>query len=372
MKIAIDARMYNESGIGRYIRNLISHLEKLDDQNEYLILHLKSDYDTLIYHNNFKKVLADFRWYGISEQVKLYRLLNSLRPNLVHFPHFNVPIFYQGKFVVTIHDLIHQHFSMQRLTTHGPFIYKLKQFGYKKVFLHAIGNSEKILVPSRFVKNQLMDEWEMNEIKIVITPEAVDDRIQTIVAKMSTVKVDQILGKFNIKLPYIFYVGNAHPHKNVEGLIKVFLLLKENHKNLRLVLSGADHYFWQRIRTEYENEDIIYTGHILDEDLVVLYKAATSFVMPSFEEGFGIPILEAMVCGCPVVSSEAGALTEVGGDACLYFDPHNLGDMRDKVDRVLNNENLRNDLIRKGQKRVKLFSWERLSKTTLEEYLRCM
>src|SRR3989344_7758063 len=107
MKIVIDARMYQESGVGRYIRNLIENLKKIDKQNEYILFS------------------QDIKWYSIKEQIKLPGLLKSLKPDLVHFPHFNVPIFYKGKFVVTIHDLIHQHYSMQRATTHGPLIYKL-------------------------------------------------------------------------------------------------------------------------------------------------------------------------------------------------------------------------------------------------------
>lgn len=363
MKIAIDARMYHQAGIGRYIRNLLTQLQKLDKDNQYFILHLKEDYDTLVYHNNFQKVLADFRWYGVDEQIKLPKLLNKLKPDLIHFPHFNVPFFFKGKFVVTIHDLIHQHFSMQRATTHGALIYRVKQVGYKRVFLHAIKNSKKILVPSNFVKDQLVGEWQVDDRKIVVTHEAVDDKLFTTSLRQS------FAGRVG---PYLFYVGNAHPHKNVEGLIQAFLILRKRYKNLSLVLSGHDHYFWQRIKNEYKHKDIIYTGYVSEEKLVTLYKNALLFVMPSFEEGFGIPILEAMACGCPVVSSNAGALPEVGGDAALYFDPKKIGDMGDKIDRVLQSEKLRKELVEKGKKRVRKFSWKKLAQQTLEGYLQCV
>ncbi|MBI2019903.1 glycosyltransferase family 4 protein, partial [Candidatus Daviesbacteria bacterium] len=181
-------------------------------------------------------------------------------------------------------------------------------------------------------------------------------------------KEEKILKKMGIKSKYIFYVGNAHPHKNVEGLIKAYLLLRKKYSDLSLVLSGYDHYFWQRIKKDYKYEGIIYTGYIYDEELVALYKNASSFVMPSFEEGFGIPLLEAMACSTPVVSSNVGALSEVGGNACLYFDPHNSEDMIDKISQVLNNEKLRKDLIEKGKMRVKQFSWEKLAKETLRIY----
>ncbi len=356
MKIVIDARMYQEAGVGRYISNLINELQKLDQQSEYFILLLKKDFEKLEFQNNFKKVLADFRWYGVSEQIRLPKLLEDLKPDLVHFPHFNVPIFYKRKFVVTIHDLIHQHFSMQRVTTHGPLIYKIKQFGYRKIFNNAIKNAEKILVPSNFVKKQLINEG-VNKDKIIVTYEAVDDKILSIGNNLS-------LSKEN----YIFYVGNAHPHKNVEGLIKAFLNLKFKIKNLKLVLAGHDHYFWQRIKKEFQNKDIIYKGYVTDEELVTLYKNARCFVMPSFEEGFGIPLLEAMVLSCPVVSSNAGSLPEVGGDAAIYFDPTDMTDMTNKIEKMVKSESLRKEMIKKGLKRYKMFSWKKLAKQTLEVY----
>lgn len=371
MKIIIDGRMYCESGIGRYIRNLIANLQILDKENNYFVLHLKEDYDRLVYHNNFHKVLADFRWYGIEEQIKLPGLLKSLNPGLVHFPHFNVPVSFGGKFVVTIHDLIHQHFSMRRATTHGFLIYKLKQFGYRKVFKNAIKKSAAILVPSNFVKQQLIHNWKIDKGKITVSYEAVDEEIFTILNKMTKEINNKIMEKFNIKSPYIFYVGNAHPHKNVEGLIRVFGELRKKYKDLLLVLSGSDHYFWQRIRKEFQQKGVIYTGFISDEELVGLYKGATVFVMPSLEEGFGIPVLEAMVCSCPVVSSNKGSLSEIGEDAASYFDPGDMGDMERKIDMILKSENKRKELIEKGLKRYKQFNWEKLARETLEVYRRC-
>lgn len=373
MRIVIDARLYQESGVGRYIRNLIDNLKYLDDQNEYFILHLGSEYDSRVYHTrNFYKVLANFKWYGINEQIKLPKLLKNLKPDLVHFPHFNVPIFFKGKFVVTIHDLIHQHFQMRRATTLNPLIYKFKQFGYEQVFKNAIYKSSKILVPSEYVKKILVKDWKVPGDKIRVTYEAVDDKITTAVTKMSTDTGKEVLEKLGIKRPYIFYVGNAHQHKNVEGLIKAFLLLKKKYQYLHLVLSGYDHYFWQRIKKEYQYKDIIYTGFVTDEELVALYKNARAFVQPSFEEGFGIPLLEAMACLCPVVSSKGGALPEIGKDAALYFDPHDLDDMADKINKILNDEKLRKYLISKGQKRYKEFSWKKLTEQTLEVYSQCV
>lgn len=362
LRIVIDGRMICESGIGRYIRNLVKELQIIDQENEYFILHLKRDYDTTVYRNNFQKVLADFHWYGVNEQIKMPKLLEGLKPDLVHFPHFNVPLLYNGKFVVTIHDLIHQHFQMKRSTTLNPLFYQIKQLGYKKIFKSAAEKSEKILVPSNYVKDLLVNEWRMDQDKVSVTYEAVDDEIIAIAKKVSQKKFDS---------PYIFYVGNAHPHKNVESLIKVFLTIKKNCPNLKLVLAGHDHYFWQRIKKEFRHEDIKYIGYISDEELVSFYKNAKVFVMPSLEEGFGIPILEAFACACPVVASDAGSLPEIGGDSCLFFNPKDLDDMAKKITQLLDNKKLQEKLVEKGLKRYKEFSWRKLAKETLEVYRQC-
>lgn len=373
MKIAIDGRMYQESGIGRYIRNLIDQLIVLDKENEYFIFLLKQEYQKKDFSNNrFHKILANFRWYGFSEQVNLLKILNEIKPDLVHFPHFNTPLFYKGKFVVTIHDLIHQHFSMERSTTHGKLIYKLKKLGYKKIFKNSIAKSTKIIVPSDYVKELLIKEWNTDINKITVTHEAVDDKIISIASKMKMQDIQKVMEKFKISGRYIFYVGNAHPHKNVEGLIKAFLKLKEETRDLNLVLSGFDHYFWKRLMAQNQHKGIIYTGYVTDEQLVALYKNAFLFVMPSFEEGFGIPLLEAFACFCPVVSSNAGSLKEIGGDGAIYFDPLNIQEMVTKISQILNSEKLRKELIEKGKKRIKLFNWRKLAKETLEVYTKCV
>lgn len=367
MRIGIDARMYGESGIGRYIGNLISHLGAIDQKNEYFILLRQPYFENLTIGVNFTKVLADFGWYGITEQIRVPQVLKKYRPDIVHFPHFNVPIFYKGNFVVTIHDLIHQHYSMKKASTHSSLVYKIKHFSYMAVFKNAIKKSKSVFAPSYFVKNQLK-EWGINEKKVLVTYEGVDEKILTKINKISKLKINDTLKKFKITPPFLFYVGNAHPHKNVEGLIQTFLDLKQNYQYLQLVLSGGSHYFWDRLKLKYNQKDIVYTGKISDDTLVALYSSAQCFIMPSLEEGFGIPILEAMAAGCPVASSNKGALPEVGDGACVYFDPLSQNDMSEKITNVLNSTVLRKQLIREGLVRYKQFSWRRLAQQTLEAY----
>lgn len=368
MIIVIDGRLWFESGIGRYIRNLVTNLRNIDKENEYKILLLKKDLDKIKLGDNFQKIEADFRWYSLAEQYSLPKILKKLQPDLVHFPHFNVPISYKGKYVVTIHDLIHQHFPTRAASTRNPLIYKMKKYGYKRVFDSAVKNSLKIITPSEFVKGQLEHEWSVDRSKIVVTPEGVDDSILNITRSLGRKEADSVLGKFNINGSYIFYIGNAQPHKNIFELIDAFRLVKQMYPDLSLVLSGPQNFFWQKIKDKIKDKAIIFTGYINDEEMVALYKNAECFVMPSLEEGFGIPVLEAMACGCPVVSSQNGSLPEVGGDGAVYFDPNNIEDMAEKISKVLDDKGLRRNLIEKGLKRYKEFSWQKMAEQTLEVY----
>lgn len=379
MRVVIDGRLWAESGIGRYIRNLVKELQELHGSNktdgsgksnEYFVLLLEKDFQIVNFpDNNFHKVLADFKWYGWAEQIKLPRLLKSLKPDLVHFPHFNVPIFYSGKFVVTIHDLIHQHHQTREATTKNSLVYGIKKIGYRAVFSHAVKRAQKIIAPSEFVKKQLQKEWGIGEDKVTVTYEGVDERIIREVGEFR-----EIGEKFHIKKPYLFYLGNAQPHKNILGLVRAFREIRKKYSELSLILSGPESAFWERIIGEFGGlgelgkSGVRVTGFVSEEEMVVLYKNAEVFIMPSFEEGFGIPILEAMACGCPVVSSNAASLPEVGGDAVLYFNPKDMNEMIRVLREVWESEGLREKMIKKGLQQVKKFSWERLAKETLSVY----
>ena len=201
MRIGIDARLYSESGIGRYIRNLLKYLQKLDSNNDYFVFLLKKDFDKVILGKNFQKVEANFKWYGIEEQYKFPGLLNKYKLDLVHFPHFNIPIFYLGKFVITVHDLIHQKFQMNRVTTLNPITYKIKQFGYSTVFNIALRNSQKIFVPSNYVKKEILKKFSVYKDKIVVTYEGVDEEIKNIKLQITNSQINKILSHFNISQP---------------------------------------------------------------------------------------------------------------------------------------------------------------------------
>ena len=229
-------------------------------------------------------------------------------------------------------------------------------------------------MPSEFIKSQLSNEWQINPSKISVTHEGVDEKIFAIKKKQSKNLQLKILEKIKVQKPYIFYIGNAHPHKNIEGLIKAFRMIKGANnderitKNLKLVLAGGDHYFWKKIKSEFTDPSIIYPGYVTDDSLVTLFSQAEAFVMPSFEEGFGIPVLESFATGCPVICSRIGALKEVGGNGAHYFNPKDPEDIAKKIMEVINDESLKKKLIQNGEKRLKDFSWKKLAEETLKIY----
>ncbi len=369
MKIGIDARMINASGIGRYITNLLNNLVELDKENEYFVFLKKSDLNSIDFQNkNFQKVEADFNWYSFQEQISFPSVLYKYRLDLMHFPHFNIPVFYNGKFVVTLHDLTHYDFKMSRASMHNRLYYEIKHQVHKLVMFQAFNKSKKIITVSNFVKDELIRRFKIRKSKIEVTYESGGRDFIKMKNKLTKNQEIEILEKFSIKKPYLFYIGNTHPHKNVEGLIEAYLKLRNNYQYLQLVIAGTDDFFLERIKVKYQHKDIIYTGFVTDEQLTTLYLNAQAFVFPSFSEGFGIPILEAFALSCPVVLSNKTALPEVGGEACLYFDPYNIDDMAEKISKVLNDQKLREYLIKKGLKRYKLFSWEKLAKETLKVY----
>ncbi|MBI5766057.1 glycosyltransferase family 4 protein [Candidatus Falkowbacteria bacterium] len=380
MKIGIDARLYGakHGGIGRYAQKLIEHLEKIDlpaealaqagTENQYFIFLQKNNFSEYQPRNkNFSKVLADFRAYGWREQILFPKLLNKHNLDFVHFTHFNAPIFYHKKFIVTIHDLIISHYPDSRATTLNPFLYKIKLFFYNIVINHAAKGAEKIIAVSEYTKNDIIKFLKVAPEKISVTYEGFD------LPKDIDRDCQNIIQHFGINGEYILYVGSAYPHKNLEKLLMAFKKIVEAKNDLKLVLVGKKNYFYERLEQEIKKlnlqNNVILAGYCDDNQLACLYKNAKAYVFPSLIEGFGLPPLEAQSYGVPVASSNAACLPEILGDSVLYFDPKNINDMAEKISQIINDENLRNDLINKGFENLKKYSWENCAKETLDLYM---
>jgi len=205
MRIGIDARFYGSvgKGLGRYTQKLIENLERIDNRNSYFIFLRKENWNEYRPRNkNFNKVLADVPWYSLKEQIFMPRILKKYQLDLVHFPHFNIPLFYKGKFVITIHDLILFHFPTKRASTLSRFFYFVKLLGYRLVIRKAVKKSRAIITVSKYTKEDIIENFKIDPDKIIITYEAVD-----ILTQGAADSRERILGKYGIIKPYLLYVG---------------------------------------------------------------------------------------------------------------------------------------------------------------------
>lgn len=370
MRIGIDARFYGSigKGLGRYTQKLIEGLEKIDSVNEYFIFLRKENFEEYqAKKRNFHKVEADFSWYSWEEQLRFPFLLNSYDLDLMHFPHFNVPVLYFKKFVVTIHDLILLHFPTVRSTTLNPLFYRIKFLVYKFVIKVAIKRSSRVIAVSRFTKRDILDNYKyVPQEKIRVTYEACDDYCM-----LSPEKDEEILSKYGIIKPYIMYVGNAYPHKNLERLVLAFERIKEFHPDLKLVFVGKEDYFYSRLKELVEirkTTDIIFVGYVPDYELDTFFHNVSVYVWPSLYEGFGLPPLEAMAKGAPVVSSDHPCMKEILEESAHFFDGRNVLDIVRAVREVLEEEELKKELIRRGYAQIMKYSWKKMARKTLKIY----
>lgn len=360
-KIAIDARIIN-STTGRYVERLLYYLEQIDHSNHYLILVRKKDINIYTPTNpNFEIIEADFDDYSLSEQIGLKRLLDSLKPDLVHFCMPQQPVLYRGAHVTTVHDLtLLRTYSSDK----NYLVYKFKQFVGRFVFKYVAKSSNKIITPSKFTKDSLVKFANISPDKVIVTYEGADK---------SATKPSPIKDLQNTE--YIMYVGNQSDYKNIRRLVEAHQLLRQKHPHLLLVLvgrlSGVSGASLRRNKTWVEQRDyegVIFTDFVSDEQLAWLYLNAQAYVFPSLMEGFGLPGLEAMLYGTPVVSSNATCLPEIYGDAAHYFDPKNVLAIADAIAAVIDSRDRREALVKKGHAQVARYSWKRTAEQTLAVY----
>jgi glycosyltransferase involved in cell wall biosynthesis len=374
MRIGIDARFFGgeqSKGLGRYTQKLIEYLFKLDQANEYVVFIQR---EALPYFENvppnIEVVLAPYHWYSLAEQVLLPIKLYQYKLDFVHFPHFNVPLLYRKPFVVTIHDLIISRFPTERATTLGPIMYKFKQLAYNLVIHHAAKFAQRIITVSNYSKQDIIDFFKIEPNKIDVTYEAVDGFKGRI---LSEAEVPTLLHRYGITTPYLLYVGNAYPHKNLETLLQVvYQLKKQKRLFFKLVLVGQEDYFYARIQQQAWaldlDKDVVFPGFVPDRDLPHIYQAALAYIFPSKYEGFGLPPLEAMYYNVPVLSSNTSCLPEILGSAALYFDFQDVNGIIKQIFRLQEESELRQQLILAGYQQVQQYSWEHMAKQTLSIY----
>ena len=370
MIVGIDARMYGlrHAGIGRYVKHLVEDIPPLSPTDTFILFVRQVDVGRVRRADHVEVVVADFRHYTLGEQVGLIQTLHRHKLDLVHFPHFNVPLFFREPFIVTIHDLLWHRVKGLAVTTLSPTTYLLKYLGYRLVARNAIKRSRTIIVPSNFVKHEIKDLEKITEDKITTIYEGVDSY-----GISSKDKAKQILAKYQISEPYLLYVGNVYPHKNLDRLLVAFSILrKKNFPQFTLVIVSSRNVFLGRLTKAIGRQKLLsavkLTGFVSDEDLSKIYQQATLVVQPSLSEGFGLTGLEAMALGTPVAAAKSGSLPEIYGEAAVYFDPFNVEEMVEVIGEVVSNFDFRKKLIRLGWQRVVDYSWQTMAKETLKVY----
>ncbi len=298
--------------------------------------------------------------YGIKEQLRFpYRELKKLKPDLLHVPHYNVPIFYRGDMIVTIHDLTHLVYS-EFLSN------KFAKYYAKLMMKIAIKKSKIILTESENTKKDILKYFKVDEDKIKVVYLGVKEDLK----QKSKQEVDYLYEKFNIprNKKLLMFVGNLKPHKNLERLLQAFSKIENNDKYALLLVGKAFENYNNLKDKEKElgiEKNTIHTGIVTEDELVDLYNLVDLFVFPSLYEGFGLPVIEAMACGTKVVSSSSSSLPEVGGDVVSYFNPENVIEMAKVIEEELEKEDTEQD----RQKRInwaKKFDWKETSRKIKE------
>jgi glycosyltransferase involved in cell wall biosynthesis len=359
LKIAIDARKLGRSGIGIYLKNIIKELSKLDAFNQYLLLINKGvDLDMVgDLPKNFELLNIKSKIFSIFEHIELPVVFKRRGIDLFHSPHFFLPFIKNTKWLTTIHDLIPLLFSKD-----FSFI---KRLYLSKMIKWSILKSDFIIAVSNNTRNDILTSFGMKiEKKIKVIYEAANRRLIKAGDNEEAHPID-VFKKYRMKPGnYILFVGPDKKHKNVERIIEAFRRIGVNEK-CPLVWVGDVKKQAQKIAA---HENIILTGIISDEELDCLYRYSKVVVFPSLYEGFGLPILEAMACGVPVITSNLSSMAEVVGDAALLVNPYSIDEIAQALQKVLNDRILRKSLIEKGFKRVEQFSWKKAAEKTLEVY----
>lgn len=357
MKILLDCRFYGleNGGLGRYTINLLNNLGKFDNSNDYVVLLRKKYFDKLNLSNNFKKVLVDIKPYSFLEQIIIPFVILKEKPIFSHFLHFNAPILTPRPYVVTIHDMIMHKSKGLETTTLNPLFYLLKRIVYKFVFKNALTNSQKIIVPSFTVRDELIKFFNLNTEKIVVSYLGIDYKIRKPILS-------------NSKNKYFVYVGNAYPHKNLEKLIYAIGQTKAT-----LKISTSKNVFSEKllklIKGKYLEKYVKVLGFLSDDKVVNLYQNSVGFIYPSLIEGFGFQGLEALASGTLLLASDTPVFREIYDNNAIYFDPNSLESISNAIKKALEiNYSDRLKIINKSQEFIKKYSWVKTAKETLKVY----
>ena len=361
MRIGIDARFYGPrvggGGLGRYTAELVTALQEGDKENEYVLFLRKENFhECAITNGNFTKRMVDVPWYSFAEQREMPREIALAHVNLMHYPHWNVPIFSRVPFVVTIHDLILlEDPASSRATTRNAFLHGIKSIGYRIALEAAIHRSKHIVAISEYTKRSILEHFRVPGGKISVVYNGVRPPVGAEKASLAELGVQQ---------PYILSVGNAYPHKNLETTLLAFRTLCASDERTMLVLAGKRDMFVEKLEAfaleiGIPSSRIRFINTPTDAVLARLYQDAALLVIASRIEGFGIPPLEALALGIPVAASHTSSLPEVLGDTVRYFDPDDEDALARLMVESVHQPSAWQSLKAPGIRQAEKFSWKK-------------
>jgi alpha-1,3-rhamnosyl/mannosyltransferase len=362
MHIGIDGRMIKWSGIGRYSKNILKNIACLDRVNGYTVFCRAQDRKDLPSADNFFFAETEVPVFALSQR-RWERMLMSADLDLFYTPYVLVPFEMPCKSVGTIHDLIPWRIpSVQQ----NP----VARFLYRPIIKRAVPNFDRVLVDSHFTREDVISFLRVPKERIRVVPAAADECFSRAPDKE---RARAVCTRYGMEGEFILNVGTARPHKNLPFLIEVFRsLIEERGLDCKLVFAGCEDKWRPNHRHMVGdlglNEKVIFTGHVPDDVLFAFYSQATLCAFPSLFEGFGLPALEALACGCPVVCSDNSSLAEIVGDSGILLDHRDRDAWVDAIDKVLRDEALRESMRMKGLEKAKQFSWKKTTRSILEVF----
>lgn len=360
MKIGIDCRLagVEHAGIGRYIEELVRRITKDPSIQWVLFFHHVNQLPGLENSEHVKIVIAPVRHYSIAEQVRMPGIFSKEKLDLLHVPHFNIPLLYQGNIVVTIHDLIWHAQKGSAGTTLSPLAYSVKYRAYTYITKQAVMRAKAIIVPTQTIKESIQHHFpEKSKWHIYVTHEGVGEKFQrSSFRSQSKIQVQKIL----------FYTGSLYPHKNVMLVVRALSHLP----GYQLCISSSRTVFLDRFFAEVKSlglqTQVQYLGKLSDDELVSWYQKSLALVQPSLSEGFGLTGIEALASGVPVIASNIPIFKEIYHDAFIAFDPHSVESLVGAVRKLAQSN--RAKLIEKGRSVASRYSFDRMADQTLNVY----
>jgi glycosyltransferase involved in cell wall biosynthesis len=363
MRIAFDLRRIKNPGIGRYMQCLVEAVLAQESEHEFLLV-LPPDAQDVISTNGARgeKICSSSRYYSLREQVELPRILRAHKIDLLHAPHFLLPLLRPCPAVVTIHDVIY-------LACKDDLSSRLGRLYYRGMMAAATRISARIITDSEYSKADIVRHLDADPAKVDVIYPGVSSAFQPVT---DVSRLEQVRPKYSINKEFILYTGIYKPRKNHAGLLRAFHKLRASGLSAQLVIAGpmqeGERELKSLARELRIEKDVIFTGFVGDFDLAALYSAARVYACPSLYEGFGFTVLEAMACGTPVVCSRETSLPEVAGDAAVYADSRNPEEFAEALLQVFRDSGLRAGLVEKGHRNCLRFNWAKAAAQTTTVY----